>query len=390
MKSLNGVLVVVSVAIITGAGNASAQGVAEVSGLEEVVVTARKRVETIQDAPLTIQAFTEQQIEERGAQSLSDLAKFAPGLTFNQGSSRAASDFSIRGMTQISPVGDNRKDLVTTFVDGVPYIGNPSGIGTEDLAARRSHQGAAVGAVRACDLRRRDQPDHDDARQRVQGSRQRDGGDRRGVPAAGFGGGAAGRGQAGRTSARRGQHLRRLLQERVRRPARRIRPALRRGHAELHADRGHLDPAALQQPPRRGRSGGDDPDRSLYRAQLRPVPRLHDPFAGGVAGRHDAGAVAPRLLRRAEGAERSNRHQHDVAGVHAPAHSAEGASDRSRPRARGVVGGLVVRRRLYADSHRQYAGAEHRTGCGTSNWRPRTDTSSTSRTTRPRIRTNCA
>ena len=43
-------------------------------------------------------------------------------------------DFSIRGMTQISPVGDNRKDLVTTFVDGVPYIGNPSAIGSEDLA----------------------------------------------------------------------------------------------------------------------------------------------------------------------------------------------------------------------------------------------------------------
>ena len=64
----------------------------------------------------------------------SHLAKFAPGLTFNQGSSRAASDFSIRGMTQISPVGDNRKDLVTVFIDNVPYIGNPSAIGSEDLA----------------------------------------------------------------------------------------------------------------------------------------------------------------------------------------------------------------------------------------------------------------
>ena len=102
--------------------------------LQEITITARKRVETVQDAPLSIQAFTGEQIEQRGAESLADLAKFAPGLTLNAGSSRSASDFSIRGMTQISPVGDNRKDLVTVFIDGVPYIGNPLGIGTEDLA----------------------------------------------------------------------------------------------------------------------------------------------------------------------------------------------------------------------------------------------------------------
>ncbi len=134
MKISNGVAAAVSIAIITTSGTVSAQDAVEMSGLEEIVVTARKRSESIQEAPLTIQAFTDEQIEERGAQSLADLAKFAPGLTLNSGSSRSASDFSIRGMTQISPVGDNRKDLVTVFIDGVPYIGNPSGIGTEDLA----------------------------------------------------------------------------------------------------------------------------------------------------------------------------------------------------------------------------------------------------------------
>ena len=114
--------------------NAAATGAASAVGLEEVVVTARKRSESIQETPLTIQAFTVAQIEERGVQSIADLSKFAPGLTFNAGSSRAASDFSIRGMTQISAVGDNRKDLVTVFIDGVPYIGNPSAIGSDDLA----------------------------------------------------------------------------------------------------------------------------------------------------------------------------------------------------------------------------------------------------------------
>lgn len=124
----------VGAALLLGTAAVAAQESAGASGLEEVVITARKRAESIQDAPLAIQAFTDEQIEARGVQSIADLSKFAPGLTFNQGSSRAASDFSIRGMTQISPVGDNRKDLVTVFIDNVPYIGNPSAIGSEDLA----------------------------------------------------------------------------------------------------------------------------------------------------------------------------------------------------------------------------------------------------------------
>ena len=132
MKLANGVAFAAGLALAAPTGSTWAQD--EASGLEEVVVTARKREESIQEAPLTIQAFSGDQIEERGAETLADLSKFAPGLTFNAGSSRSASDFSIRGMTQISPVGDNRKDLVTVFIDGIPYIGNPSTIGTEDLA----------------------------------------------------------------------------------------------------------------------------------------------------------------------------------------------------------------------------------------------------------------
>jgi iron complex outermembrane recepter protein len=134
MKVRNEIVYAVGIALLSGATAASAQESAGAAGLDEVVVTARKRVESIQDAPLTIQAFTADQIDERGVESIADLSKFAPGLTFNQGSSRAASDFSIRGMTQVSPVGDNRKDLVTVFIDNVPYIGNPSAIGSEDLA----------------------------------------------------------------------------------------------------------------------------------------------------------------------------------------------------------------------------------------------------------------
>jgi iron complex outermembrane receptor protein len=103
------------------------------SELSEITVTARKRSETVQDAPLAIQAFTATQLEDRGVRNLADLSKFTPGLTFTAGNSRIASDFSIRGMTNSYAPGDNRRDLVTIFIDGVPYIGNPSVLGSEDV-----------------------------------------------------------------------------------------------------------------------------------------------------------------------------------------------------------------------------------------------------------------
>lgn len=115
--------------IATVSGEALAQAT-----LEEIVVTARKREESIQDAPLSIQAFSAAQIEERGVENVTEIAKYTPGLTYYASTSRASGNFSIRGMTQINPVGDNRRDLVTTFIDGVPYLGTPVGLGSEDLA----------------------------------------------------------------------------------------------------------------------------------------------------------------------------------------------------------------------------------------------------------------
>jgi len=237
MKVRNVVVRAVVVTLLSGVASVSAQESSGVAGLAEVVVTARKRVELIQDAPLTIQAFTDKQIEERGVESIADLSKFAPGLTFTQGSSRAASDFSIRGMTQISPVGDNRKDLVTVFIDNVPYIGNPSAIGSEDLARvevikgpqsalfGKATFGGAISLITATP-----------------------GNEVKGRVSATVGSYGDHRRQAGGPHRCRPQRVRRLLQERFRRPPWRDRAALYLGHAELHADRGSVDSPAVQRP----------------------------------------------------------------------------------------------------------------------------------------------
>jgi len=49
--------------------------------LEEVIVTARKREENIQDIPQSIQAFSQVEIEKVGIKDLQDVAKFVPALT---------------------------------------------------------------------------------------------------------------------------------------------------------------------------------------------------------------------------------------------------------------------------------------------------------------------
>ncbi len=138
MNKVRDSLVVVALGgtLVAGAaGQSLAQDAAPGAGvLEEIVVTARKREESIQDAPLAIQAFSAAQLEERGVVNVAEIAKYTPGLTYYSSNSRASGSFSIRGMTQINPLGDNRRDLVTTFIDGVPYLGTPVGIGSEDIA----------------------------------------------------------------------------------------------------------------------------------------------------------------------------------------------------------------------------------------------------------------
>ena len=50
--------------------------------LEEVVVTAQKREESLQDIPVAVTAFGESQLEDSGFDSIADLAQMAPSMQF--------------------------------------------------------------------------------------------------------------------------------------------------------------------------------------------------------------------------------------------------------------------------------------------------------------------
>lgn len=71
---------------------ASYDALAQSISVEEIVVTARKREESLQDIPLSVTAFTADQIERAGFQTLEDISLSTPGMQFNtdQAGSRPA------------------------------------------------------------------------------------------------------------------------------------------------------------------------------------------------------------------------------------------------------------------------------------------------------------
>ena len=82
--------------------------------LEETIVTARKRTESLQDIPLSISAIGFQEIERLGISRTIDVAKLTPGLTYNRGIGGSDIRPDIRGITQLSG-----RSNVAILVDGV-------------------------------------------------------------------------------------------------------------------------------------------------------------------------------------------------------------------------------------------------------------------------------
>jgi iron complex outermembrane receptor protein len=82
--------------------------------LEEVVVFARKRAESLQSVPLSISAIGALEIERLGVASTEDVAKLTPGLVFNRGIGGSDVRPDIRGITQLSG-----RSNIAILVDGV-------------------------------------------------------------------------------------------------------------------------------------------------------------------------------------------------------------------------------------------------------------------------------
>lgn len=109
-------LVAVSLGSVVMAQPALGQTAVEGSGLEEIVVTAQKRSENLQDVPIAISAVTATALAASGIRTTSDLSTAVAGLNVTR--TTEATVFTLRGVgTQGGSTGQD--SAVATFIDGV-------------------------------------------------------------------------------------------------------------------------------------------------------------------------------------------------------------------------------------------------------------------------------
>ena len=98
--------------------------------VQEVIVTARHRAESLQTIPVSVQAITGQTLELKNTISLPDIVAQTPGLFDQIGNPRNTS-LAIRGLGVTSSAGDGLDNMVGVYFDGV-YQGRP-GMALQDL-----------------------------------------------------------------------------------------------------------------------------------------------------------------------------------------------------------------------------------------------------------------
>ncbi|MCB2064825.1 MAG: TonB-dependent receptor plug domain-containing protein, partial [Novosphingobium sp.] len=102
-----------------------------VGGLQEIIVTAQKREQSLQDVPIAVTAVAGESLAANRITNVVDLSAIAPGVTVRPsiGSSSIPS-FTIRGAVSYGVVPGSDKQ-VSMYIDGV-YLSSPRG-GVFDL-----------------------------------------------------------------------------------------------------------------------------------------------------------------------------------------------------------------------------------------------------------------
>ena len=117
--------------------------------LEEVIVTSRKRAESLQDVPIAVTAITEDTIAELRIDNIEDVAALAPNLVVNTSAGGSPSAVAcMRGMCRTNTI-ITEDPMVGTYVNGV-YLGKAVGslvdiLDLERIEILRGPQGTLFG-----------------------------------------------------------------------------------------------------------------------------------------------------------------------------------------------------------------------------------------------------
>src|SRR5690606_6124999 len=89
----------------------------EATTLDDVVVTAQRREQSLQEVPITVSVVTARTLESLAADDMGDISAFVPGLSVSNTSPTQA-NYSIRGVST-SDFGVGTDPAVGVYVDGV-------------------------------------------------------------------------------------------------------------------------------------------------------------------------------------------------------------------------------------------------------------------------------
>jgi outer membrane receptor protein involved in Fe transport len=110
------------------AGAASAQEQAGPQTIDDIIVTAQKREQNLQDVPIVVTSLSQETLQNAGVRDIKDLQILTPGMTVTSTSSESSTTARIRG---VGTVGDNPglESSVGVVIDGVYRSRNSVGFG---------------------------------------------------------------------------------------------------------------------------------------------------------------------------------------------------------------------------------------------------------------------
>ena len=99
-----------------------------------ITVTARRREESILDAPVAVSAFGEDDLQRLAIQSVDDIARFTPGLSYSAAFGRSTERPVIRGQSNVlAGVQFGVESGTAYFIDGMYFPGSISSLDPNDI-----------------------------------------------------------------------------------------------------------------------------------------------------------------------------------------------------------------------------------------------------------------
>ena len=117
--------------------------------IDEVVVTAQRRTESIQDVPIAITAVGEQTLRDSNVKGIEDYFALTPNVSFRSDGSRDRKDLSMRGISnQLNQYANVRPATYAFYIDEFNVVAgtsNPQIVDLERIEVLRGPQGTYFG-----------------------------------------------------------------------------------------------------------------------------------------------------------------------------------------------------------------------------------------------------